>query len=207
MSRPTAGQLREYGAAANGACRALGIAREAQRQAYRRGVVRELTGRESVRDVRSAEEFDAVMARLWADAGDYARAIHYRIGAERRTAHVVRVLACQLMQLKGGSEADAQAYVGGILDQAKVPNGRDLADGSWWMDVSPQRLRDLVRILDTERRRILRRHGAGRLAFSDRVRYDRDFPILTVQGVPAGYYDEARVRVCVREGVACLSCT
>ena len=141
MSRPTAGQLREYGAAANGACRALGIAPEAQRQAYRRGVVRELTGRESVRDVRSAEEFDAVMARLWADAGGYARAIHYRIGAERRTAHVVRVLACQLMQLKGGSEADAQAYVGGILDQAKVPNGRDLADGSWWMDVSPQRLR------------------------------------------------------------------
>lgn len=205
MSAPTPAQLREYGAAANEACRALGIAREAQRQAYRRGVVRELTGRASVRDVRSAEELDAVMARLWSDAGNYERAIHYRIGRERRTAHVVRVLACQLMQLKGGGEADAQAYVGGVLDQAGVPNGRDLTDGSWWMDVSPRRLRDLVQILDTERRRILRRHGAGRLAFSGGVRYAVDGPVLTVQGVPAGYYDGARVRVSVREAAACSS--
>lgn len=205
MGAPTPAQLREYGAAANEACRALGIAREAQRQAYRRGVVRELTGRASVRDVRSAEELDAVMARLWSDAGNYERAIHYRIGRERRTAHVVRVLACQLMQLKGGGEADAQAYVGGVLDQAGVPNGRDLTDGSWWMDVSPRRLRDLVQILDTERRRILRRHGAGRLAFSGGVRYAVDGPVLTVQGVPAGYYDGARVRVSVREAAACSS--
>lgn len=205
MSAPTPAQLREYGAAANAACRALGIAREAQRQAYRRGVVREAAGCASVRDVRSAEEFDAVMARLWADAGDYDRAIHYRIGAERRTAHVIRVLACQLMQLKGGSEADAHAYVGGILDQAKVPNGRDLADGSWWMDVAPTRLRELVQILDTERRRILRRHGAGRLAFSDRVRYELDGPVLTMQEVGPGHYGAARVRVSVREAAACSS--
>lgn len=204
MSAPTPAQIREYGIAANGACRALGIGREAARQAYRRGVVRELTGCESVRDVRSAEAFDEVMARLWSDAGDYERAIHYRLNAERRTAYVVRVLAVQLMQLKGGDEAAAQSYVGGVLDQARVPNGRCLADGSWWMDVSPRRIRDLVRILDTERRRILRRHGARRLAFSDKVRYSLDGPVLTVQEVAAGHYDAAsRVRVNVRETELC----
>lgn len=200
MSAPTPAQIREYGVAAARACAELGIGRESERQAYRRRVVRELTGRESLRDVRSAEEFDAVMARLWSDAGNYARAIHYRIGPERRTARVVRVLACQLMQLKGGSEADAQAYVGGVLDQARVPNGRSLDDGSYWMDLAPERLRGLVKILDTERRRILRRHGAARLAFSDRVRYELDGPVLTVQEVAPEHYDAARVRVCVRHG-------
>lgn len=200
MSAPTPAQVREYGVAAARACAELGIGREAQRQAYRRRVVRELTGRASIKEVSSAEGYEAVMARLWADAGDFLRAADYSIAPERRLAYVVRVLACQLMQLKGGSEADAQAYVGGVLDQARVPNGRSLDDGSYWMDLAPERLRGLVKILDTERRRILRRHGAARLAFSDRVRYELDGPVLTVQEVAPEHYDAARVRVCVRHG-------
>lgn len=200
MSAPTPAQIREYGVAAARACAELGIGREAQRQAYRRRVVRELTGRASIKEVSSAEGYEAVMARLWADAGDFLRAADYSIAPERRLAYVVRVLACQLMQLKGGSEADAQAYVGGVLDQARVPNGRSLDDGSYWMDLAPERLRGLVKILDTERRRILRRHGAARLAFSDRVRYELDGPVLTVQEVAPEHYDAARVRVCVRHG-------
>lgn len=196
--RVTAAQLRAYGEAAAAACRAAGVAREAQRQAFRRRIVREEAGAESVKDVRSQEAYDAVMARLWEEAGDYGRASHYRISAERRQAYVVRVLATQLMQLKGGDEAGAQAYVGGVLDQAKVPNGRRLDDATYWMDVSPARLAQLVQILDTERRRLLRRAGASRLSFSDRVRYEADGPVLVVQGVPRGHYDDARVRVNVR---------
>lgn len=206
MSAPTPAQIREYGVAAARACAELGIGREAQRQAYRRRVVRELTGRASIKEVSSAEGYEAVMARLWADAGDFLRAADYSIAPERRLAYVVRVLACQLMQLKGGSEADAQAYVGGVLDQARVPNGRSLDDDGWWLDVAPQRVRDLVKILDTERRRILRRHGAARLAFSDRVRYELDGPVLAIEGVARGYYDRARVRATVRrEASACSS--
>lgn len=200
MSAPTPAQIREYGVAAARACAELGIGRESERQAYRRRVVRELTGRASIKEVSSAEGYEAVMARLWADAGDFLRAADYSIAPERRLAYVVRVLACQLMQLKGGSESDAQAYVGGVLDQARVPNGRSLDDGSYWMDLAPERLRGLVKILDTERRRILRRHGAARLAFSDRVRYELDGPVLTVQEVAPEHYDAARVRVCVRHG-------
>lgn len=197
--RVTAAQLRAYGEAAAAACRAAGVAREAQRQAFRRRIVREEAGAESVKDVRSQEAYDAVMARLWEEAGDYGRAIRYRIGAERRLAYVVRVLAAQLMQLKGGDEAGAQAYVGGILSRAHVPNGCDPRSEDYWMDVSPARLAQLVQILDTERRRLLRRAGAAsRLSFSDRVRYEVDGPILIVQGVAAGHYDAARVRVNVR---------
>lgn len=206
MSAPTPAQVREYGVAAARACAELGIGRESERQAYRRRVVRELTGRASIKEVSSAEGYEAVMARLWADAGDFLRAADYSIAPERRLAYVVRVLACQLMQLKGGSEADAQAYVGGVLDQARVPNGRSLDDGGWWMDVAPQRVRDLVQILDTERRRILRRLGARPLTFDAAVRYSLDGPVLAIEGVARGYYDRARVRVTVRrEASACSS--
>ena len=100
--RVTAAQLRAYGEAAAAACRAAGVAREAQRQAFRRRIVREEAGVESVKDVRSQEAYDAVMARLWEEAGDARRAADYSIAPERRLAYVVRVLACQLMQLKGG---------------------------------------------------------------------------------------------------------
>lgn len=206
MSAPTPAQIREYGVAAARACAELGIGRESERQAYRRRVVRELTGRASIKEVSSAEDYEAVMARLWADAGDFLRAADYSIAPERRLAYVVRVLACQLMQLKGGIESDAQAYVGGVLDQARVPNGRSLDDGGWWMDVAPQRVHDLVKILDTERRRILRRLGAGPLTFNAAVRYSLDGPVLAIEGVARGYYDRARVRVTVRrEASACSS--
>lgn len=201
--RVTAAQLRAYGEAAAAACCAAGVAREAQRQEFRRRIVRDEAGVESVKDVRSQEAYDAVMARLWEEAGDYGRASHYRISAERRLAYLARVMATQLMQLKGGSEAAAQAYVGGILDQARVPNGRYLGSVDYWMDVSPARLRDLVQILDTERRRLLRRAGAAQLSFSDRVRYEADGPVLVVQGVPQGHYAAARFKVNVRrQGVA-----
>ncbi len=204
MSAPTAAQIREYGAAAGEACRNLGIGREALRREYRHRVVRELTGRESVKDLRSSADYDTVMARLWSDAGDYGRAIHYRINAERRQAYAIRVLACQLMQLKGGDEDGARRYVGGVLDQARIAHGRR-DDGAWWMDVAEPQLSDLVKMLDTERRRILRRFtaSAGRLAFSDRVRYEVDGPFLVRQGVPEGYYSSAsRIGVNVRRGGA-----
>lgn len=202
MSAPTPAQVREYGVAAARACAALGIVREPERQAYRRRVVRELTGRASIKEVSTAEGYEAVMARLWADAGEFLRAADYSMAPERRLAYVVRVLACQLMQLKGGSEADAQAYIGGVLDQARIAHGRR-DDGSWWMDVAAPQLLELVKILDTERRRILGRFtaSAGRLSFTDRVRYEADGPLLVRQGVPKGYYSSAPcIGVNVRRG-------
>ena len=207
MSAPTAAQIREYGVAAGEACRNLGICREDRRREYRHRVVRELTGRESVKDIRSSEDYDAVMARLWDDAGNYERAIHYRINYERRLSYVIQVLASQLMQLKGGIEADAQAYIGGVLDQARIAHGRR-DDGSWWMDVAAPQLLDLVKILDMERRRILGRFTAsvGRLSFTDRVRYEADGPLLVRQGVPKGYYSSAPC-ICVNVRLGGLPCS
>ena len=191
MSAPTAAQIREYGVAAGEACRNLGICREDRRREYRHRVVRELTGRES----------------LWDDAGNYERAIHYRINYERRLSYVIQVLASQLMQLKGGIEADAQAYIGGVLDHARIAHGRR-DDGSWWMDVAAPQLLDLVKILDTERRRILGRVTAsvGRLSFTDRVRYEADGPLLVRQGVPKGYYSSAPC-ICVNVRLGGLPCS
>lgn len=185
MSAPTAAQVRSYGLAAGAACRSLGIAGADACRAYRRRVVREETGLGSLAELRTAGEYDAVMARLWSDAGDAERAVHYGIGAERRLVRTVRVLAEQLMQLKGGAPGGAAAYVDGVLARAGVPAERH------WMDLAPTRLARLVGILDTERRRILRRMGAARIAFSDRVRYEVDGPVLIIHGVERGHYDGA----------------
>ena len=202
MSAPTPAQIREYGVAAGEACRNLGICREARRREYRHRVVRELTGRESVKDIRSSEDYDAVMARLWDDAGNYERAIHYRINSERRLSYVIQVLASQLMQLKGVILVQVLLKEPCVLDRARIAHGRR-DDGSWWMDVAAPQLLDLVKILDTERRRILGRFTAsvGRLSFTDRVRYEADGPLLVRQGVPKGYYSSAPcIGVNVRRG-------
>lgn len=196
MSAPTKAQIREYGMAAGRACATLGIRSEEDRRSYRRLVVRELAGCGSIKDVRNAEAYDAVMARLWSDAEDYEKASHYRINQERKLAYVIRVLATQLMQLKGGAEAVAQAYIGGILEQSRISHGRSLSDGTYWMDVAPSQLSTLVAILDTERRRILRRHGATNLmSFTDKVRYEIDGPVLIRHGVAPGYYGQAALHV------------
>ena len=157
-SGPTARQFRAYGIAANEACANLAIYGEEARREYRRMVVREETGLESFRDIRLNSDIDAVMSRLWSDAGDWEKASSYGINDSRQIAFLIKVSCLQLMQLKGGSEEDARRYLDGLLVQAKVPNGTYTADDSYWLDVSRSRLLDLFKILDTERRKVFRRH-------------------------------------------------
>lgn len=198
---PTPAQKTAYGIAADKACANLGIFGQAERREYRRKVVKELTGFDSFSQVRLNSDIDAIMARFWADAGDWRQAANYGINNARQLAFVVKVLCLQLMQLKGGEEADARRYLDGLLCQAKVPNGRNTADNSYWLDVSYKRLQSLVQILDTERRRVLKRIAPGlSTSFTrwHRYRWVRIVGGFTLESVAADYYANAPFTVNVR---------
>lgn len=117
----------------------------------------------------------------------------------KRHAYVVKVMSLQVMQLKGGTEAEARDYLEGIIGQARIPCGVT-SDNSFWMDVSPQSLQHLVQILDSYRRKLLKANFPGfPTKFDDTVRYMVDGPIRErTTGLPSGYYANMPFKVSVR---------
>ena len=161
------------------ACINLGLSTSDEREEYRKRVMREETGKAHLADLGRTEDFDKVMKRFAADAGDYETACRFAVGDEARKAALIRICCAQVMQLKGApaGSTDATDYLSGIVEQARVPCGRDLTDSSFWMDVSPDSLTVLFQILDTHRRRILRGLLDGHtartfLGFDSAVRYE-----------------------------------
>ena len=165
--------------ALHAACVNLGISTVEDREEYRKRVMREEAGREHLADIGRTTEFDRVMKRLAADAGDYETACRFAVGDDARKTALIRICCVQVLQLKGcpaGSQ-EAQDYLAGIVEQARIPCGRDLTDSSFWMDASPDSLTALFQILDTHRRRLLRGLLDGRtvrtfLGFDASVRYE-----------------------------------
>ena len=137
----------------------LGYDTTADREAYRKAVMREETGKEHLAELSRTVDFDAVMRRFAADAGDYEAASRFGVADDARKAMLVRVCCRQVLQLEGCEAGTAAAadYLEGIVKQARIACGRNLRDDSFWMDVNPAHLLTLFRILDTHRRRLLRR--------------------------------------------------
>lgn len=167
---------------------------------YRHRVMREEAGCESVKSLDRMNGFDACIARFATDAGDYLGAIEVGLMETKRRAYVVKVMAIQIMQLKGCAELDARNYLEGIINQARVPCGVCLTDNSFWMDVSPASLRHLVQILDTYRRKLIKnKFPSSPVKFDDTVRYMVDGPIATcVHDIPRNYYAIQPFKVNVR---------
>lgn len=160
----TQAQRMAFFRAHHAACINLGLSTTDEREDYRKRVMREEAGKEHLADIGRTDEFDKVMKRFAADAGDYETACRFAVGDDVRKAAVLRICCAQVMQLKfcpAGSTA-AQDYLAGIVEQARIPCGRDLTDSSFWMDVSPESLMTLFQILDTHRRRLLRSLLDGR---------------------------------------------
>ncbi len=184
----------------------LGIAGTEAREAYRRRVMREETGKEHLAQLSRTGDFDAVMRRFAADAGDYEAASRFAVADGARKAALVRICCAQIMQLKGcvAGTTEAADYLGGIVEQARIPCGRDLIDSSFWMDCAPSNLMALFQMLDTHRRRLLRGLLDGRTARTF-LRFD---PAVVYQPLPGGgvrlsydaaaYSSLAGVRVNVR---------
>lgn len=123
---------------------------------YRKKVMLEECGLRSMKDLNRTTDFDRVMARFLADAGDYESAAKYAVGDSLRKAVLIRICCAQVMQLLGVTSGSSQAleYLAGIIRQANLECGYDTA---FWMDCPPDSLTALFAMLDTHRRRLLKR--------------------------------------------------
>lgn len=149
-------QMAAYWRAASAAAREVGEPVDT----YRKRVMKELCGVDSVKKLNRTGDFDAVMSRFAEDAMDYAAATRYAVGDDRRLAAIVRICCEQIMQLVGtpaGSTA-AQDYIAGIIRRAHILCG-DPCDAGYWLDLGADSLRAVFAMLDTHRRRLIRRFG------------------------------------------------
>ena len=123
---------------------------------YRKKVMLEECGLRSMKNLNRTTDFDRVMARFLADAGDYESAAKYAVGDSLRKAVLIRICCAQVMQLWGVTSGSSQAleYLAGLIRQANLECGYDTA---FWMDCPPDSLTALFAMLDTHRRRLIRR--------------------------------------------------
>ena len=150
-------QKAAYWAAFQSACFNMGLTGREEKDYYRHRAMQEACGKSSINDLNTTDDFDKVMHRFYVDAGDFEQAAKYAVADAHRLSVLIKIECCQIMQLTGTSEAEAQRYLGGVLDQSRIANGRYTGTGTYWLDVAPDKLPKLLAILDTHRRRLLRR--------------------------------------------------
>lgn len=158
-SQITARQRAAYWDAHRAACINLELATRDEREAYRKRVMIEECGKHHLAELNRTADFDRVMARFAKDAGDWEAAGRFAAADEARQAALIRICLAQIMQLKGcpAGSTDGADYLAGIVAQARIACGRDVRDSSFWLDVAPGSLLALFQILDTHRRRMLKR--------------------------------------------------
>ena len=185
----TRAQLKPFFRAVNRAASARGIVGKEAVEEYRHAVMREEVGVEHAADVDPGDGYDRVMYRLAVDAGDWAAAVRHATGEERRMAALVESCARQVVELKAVEDSatqvgDAVAYVVGCLRQAGFLVCRTPA-GDWWADISARESFAVFRMLDTHRRRLLRRIGwSGPLSFDIAAAWALDNTLLAVGRAP-----------------------
>ena len=153
-------QIAAYFRAASAAARALGEPLDA----YRKRVMKEVCNATSIKQLNRTNDFDAVMTRFAEDAADYQSACHYAVGSGRRLAVLIAAVCEQVMQLKcletavtGATETStpAEDYLRTILNRSG--NLRSNQAGGWWLDLTDTNLQAVFAMLDTHRRRLIRR--------------------------------------------------
>lgn len=153
-------QIAAYFRAAGAAARALGEPLEA----YRKRVMKEVCNATSMKQLNRTHDFDAVMTRFAEDAADYQAACHFAVGSGRRLAVLIGAVCEQVMQLKCLETAEtgapatnppAEDYLRTILNRSG--NLRSNQDGGWWLDLADTHLQAVFAMLDTHRRRLIRR--------------------------------------------------
>lgn len=153
-------QIAAYFRAACAAARALGEPLDT----YRKRVMKEVCDVTSIKQLNRTNDFDAVMTRFAEDAADYQSACHYAVGSGRRLAVLIGAVCEQVMQLKSleataigatATTTPAEDYLRTILNRSG--NLRSNQAGGWWLDLTDTNLQDVFAMLDTHRRRLIRR--------------------------------------------------
>ena len=160
-------------------CNTLGLRDKDAREAYRKRVMRETCGKDSMKLLNRTTDFERVMVRFAEDAGDYELAVKFACGGdEKRTAFLIEQCARQVMEIymavyNALDWGDSKEYVKDILKQSGINTRCELS--GWWMDVSATLARKVLAMLDTHRRRLLRKAGwTGAVAFDPSQRFARD---------------------------------
>lgn len=151
------------------ACSAQGITSATAKDAYRKRIMQEETGLTSLKYVNRTNEYEAIMRRLAEDAGDYQLAVHFAVGSEHRYSYLAEVCCQQLRQITSCHNDDTLSYVRGIIQQAGFKG--QVKQGAWWYDLTESELYRLFSMLDTHRRRLLRKTDYRPLTFDPRIRY------------------------------------
>lgn len=153
----TKAQISLFWRAFSAACRNLGLRGHVETEKYRKNLLLKETGKDSLKALNRTKDFDAVMHRLSADAGNWEMAAKFAAGDEYRVAVMINIVCRQIMQLKGvpeGSDA-AMNYLKGVLNQSKICTFEKRSDSSFWMDISRDSALSVFAMLDIHRRRLL----------------------------------------------------
>ena len=196
-------QIAAYFRAANAAARALGEPLDA----YRKRVMKEVCNVTSIKQLNRTNDFDAVMTRFAEDAADYQSACYYAVGSGRRLAVLIAAVCEQVMQLKCLETAEtgapattttAEDYLRTILNRSG--SLRPNQDGGWWLDLTDSHLQAVFAMLDTHRRRLIRRLNQSTsssvpLAFSMDIGYFLMGTRLATYELPSPITRTVRVNV------------
>lgn len=165
---------------------------------YRHQVMLEELGIASSNDLRGNADYDVLKRRFEQDAGDYLAAIETGVQDVKRRAYNIKVICLQLMQLKGLAETGARDYLNGVLKQSRIMP--DYSQDSYYMDVSRRELSTIHAILDTERRKLIRKYFATTpLSLQDTLRFEIDGPIAIKYECDRSYYAKFPFTVHVKE--------
>lgn len=151
----TAAQRSAYWRAFAAACRELGHTTTAARNEYRRAAMREECGVSSSSQIGTTGDYERIMTRFWHDADRDDLALQFQSGDARRLGSVAQRLACAVVS-GFSSYRDPVDYIFGILDQMGISTA-ELRREDWYMDVPERSTIQLIRILDTHRRRLASR--------------------------------------------------
>ena len=150
---------------------------------YRHTLMREECGLESIKDANNTTDFDSLMYRLAVDGYDSKSAFYYASALERRYTHMIDVCLRQIAQIEGITNTndkiqyDAIQYLSGIIKQAGYQIHCEGAD--YWLDLSTQQLKSLFLMLDTHRRRLLKKSPTRINTYAFRA----DYSYLLIHGV------------------------
>jgi hypothetical protein len=118
-----------------------------ERDDLRHKVILEATGQTSLKLVGRTQDFERLMLSVSEMAGDYQEASYWCVGSERRLAHMVAECARQIGEIAGVPHG--WEYCRSTLHQAGLPES--------WLDLPSSLLCSTFEMLDTHRRRLLKR--------------------------------------------------
>ncbi|MBQ3098153.1 MAG: hypothetical protein IJC66_08350 [Kiritimatiellae bacterium] len=89
-------------------------------EVYRKRILKEELGVEHLDEVSRNGGFDKLMSRIWADWGDYERALSYSKGSEVRLVHLIVDAAKKIVAASPDYDGNEYQYVVGTMAQSKM---------------------------------------------------------------------------------------